>query len=107
MFPESLWEDFILNQIIELGHEFGSTTGRKRLVNWINLDMLIESIKLSGCTDLIINKCDVLESVGVFRAYYKNHLYSYDTLVELQQFISWVLRDLGITINFSANKEQI
>ena len=107
LFPESLWEDFILNQIIELGHEFGSTTGRKRLVNWINLDMLIESIKLSGCTDLIINKCDVLESVGVFRAYYKNHLYSYDTLVELQQFISWVLRDLGITINFSANKEQI
>lgn len=107
LFPESLWEDFILNQIIELGHEFGSTTGRKRLVNWINLDMLIESIKLSGCTDLIINKCDVLESVGVFRAYYKNHLYSYHTLVELQQFISWVLRDLGITINFSANKEQI
>ena len=67
LFPPTLWEDEVLNKIIEIGGEMGTTTGRKRLVNWLNLKKLVEAINLSGVTKLIINKCDVLEEVGEFR----------------------------------------
>ena len=67
LFPNSLWNDEDLEKIINLGFEYGSTTGRKRLVNWLRLDHLIQSIKISGVNKLIINKCDVLEKVGKFK----------------------------------------
>jgi adenylosuccinate synthase len=79
LFPESLWNDPVLNKIIELGGEYGSTTGRKRLVNWLNLDKLISSVRISGCTELIINKCDVLEKIGVFKVIH-------GTIVEFTNF---------------------
>lgn len=67
LFPESLWEDEVLNKIIEIGSEKGTTTGRRRIVNWLNVKKLCDAINLSGTIDLIINKCDVLEQVGVFK----------------------------------------
>ena len=45
LFPESLWQDEELNKLIELGKEYGTTTGRRRLVNWLNFDKLIFSEK--------------------------------------------------------------
>ena len=107
LFPETLWNDPILNQIIELGQEYGSTTGRKRLVNWLNLDKLITSIKLSGCTYLIINKCDVLEKVGIFKLYYKNELLQFNIFKEMDNFIRDVLDKFNINIRFSGDKEII
>lgn len=107
LFPETLWDDPILNKIIELGQEFGSTTGRKRLVNWLNLDKLTESIKLSGCTSLIINKCDVLEEIGVYRLYHKNQLIEFKTLYEMDNYIRDVLCRFNLKIYFSGHKESI
>jgi len=107
LFPETLWEDPTLNKIIELGQEFGSTTGRKRLVNWLNLDKLIQSIRLSGCTYLVINKCDVLEEIGVFKLYYKNRLVELDTMHEMETFIRDMLYPFDLKISFSGHKELI
>ena len=81
LFPESLWNDTVLNQLIELGKEFGSTTGRKRLANWLNFGKLIESINLSGVTKLIINKCDIFEKVGIFKM-----INFYNTTIEFSNF---------------------
>ena len=67
LFPESLWNDVQLSKLIELGEEYGSTTGRKRIVNWLNFGKLIDSINLSGVTKVIINKCDVLQNLGIFK----------------------------------------
>jgi adenylosuccinate synthase len=67
LFPEDLWNDEILNKIIEVGNEKGTTTGRKRIVHWLNVKKLCNAIQLSGVTKVIINKCDVLEEVGVFK----------------------------------------
>ena len=44
-FPEELFRDEELKVIGELGKEFGVTTGRKRKVNWLNLDKLVEAYK--------------------------------------------------------------
>lgn len=107
LFSEKLWDDPILNKIIELGQEFGSTTGRKRLVNWLNLDKLIQSIKLSGCTYLVINKCDVLEDIGVYKLYYKSKLIDFDTMHEMETFIRDMLHRFNMKISFSGHRELI
>ena len=110
LFPESLWKDEELNMIIDLGKEFGSTTGRKRIVNWLNLNKLIDAIKISGVTKLIINKCDVLEQINTYKVYQNDSLYKFNTLQAMQSFIktylSYNVNDY-IEIIFSGNKESI
>lgn len=73
-FSDSLLEDETLNKIALVGNEFGTTTGRARKVNWLNLDKLIEAIQISGTTDVIISKVDVLEKIGVWKYYYEGKL---------------------------------
>ena len=48
LFPESLWQDEELNRLIELGQEYGTTTGRKRLINWLNFDKLKSKVVVSS-----------------------------------------------------------
>jgi len=42
------------------GHEFGATTGRPRRCGWLDLPALAYAIRLSGVSQLIITKADVL-----------------------------------------------
>jgi adenylosuccinate synthase len=97
LFPESLREDETLNNIIQEGKEYGTTTGRARFANWLNLDMLIKSINLSGTTCVIINKCDVLEKIGVFKLYRKNELKSFDSLEKMKSYIRWEIEQNNMT----------
>ncbi|MDU7693333.1 MAG: adenylosuccinate synthase [Helicobacter sp.] len=48
-------------KIAEIGHEFGTTTGRKRRIGWLDLVALKYAIRLNGCTSLAIMKMDVLD----------------------------------------------
>ena len=66
-FPETLNNDADLSRIQEIGNEFGVTTGRKRKVNWLDLDRLVRAINMTGTSDLVISKCDILEEAGVFK----------------------------------------
>jgi len=86
LFPESLWENEELNKIIEAGGEVGTTTGRKRLVNYLNVPLLLQSINLSGVTKLIINKCDVLESLGIYKLLI-NQVRTYSCFEEVKDVI--------------------
>ena len=60
-FPENLRDNKELAQIAEIGNEYGTTTGRLRNVNYLNVDKLIKALHYSGTTDLIISKIDILE----------------------------------------------
>ena len=96
--------------LIEIGQEFGSTTGRKRIVNWLNLNKLIDAVKISGVTKLIINKCDVLEQINTFKVYQNNTLYKFNTLQAMQSFIkSYISSNVNdyVEIIFSGNKSTI
>jgi adenylosuccinate synthase len=62
-FPVDLLGDPILGEIAKLGNEFGTTTGRRRIVNYLNLDKLIQAIHLTGTTHLVMNKGDILNKV--------------------------------------------
>ena len=72
--------DTILQKIQEVGGEVGATTGRKRKVRWLDLDGVIKAININGVTDLIINKADILDAVGVFKYVYDSELYECSTL---------------------------
>ena len=47
-------------QMSELGHEFGTTTGRPRRTGWLDLVALKESQRLNGYSGLVVTKLDVL-----------------------------------------------
>ena len=64
LFPSSLFDDPILSKIGELGAEFGTTTGRRRAVNYLNVTKLVKAIQLSGASSLVINKIDILDQVA-------------------------------------------
>lgn len=86
-FPDTLLEDPILAKIGALGKEFGVTTGRRRKVNWLNLDKLVESINLTGTTLVIINKCDILSELGIFQLTYENREWTFESFVEMRKFL--------------------
>ena len=79
--------DTDLQKIQEVGGEFGATTGRKRKVRWLNLDGVIKAININGVTDLIINKADILEQVGVFKFVYDGDVKEFQSLTEFQDAV--------------------
>lgn len=87
-FPETLFNNPELAKIGEVGQEYGVTTGRRRKVNYLNLDRLIFALKTGGGNKLIISKCDVLEEVKVYKLYHKNDLISFDSLKIMKEYIS-------------------
>ena len=111
LFPESLWQDEKLNNIIDLGKEYGSTTNRKRLVNWLRLNHLKQAVKISGTTKLIINKCDILEQINTYKVILDNekdgqNFIEFIDFDSMKKYISNELKDY-CEIIFSGNKESI
>lgn len=86
-FPETLFDDSELMRLVELGQEIGTTTGRKRKTNWINIDKLIYAINVSGTTDLIISKVDVIERLGIFKGYHNDTLVNFDSIENMKDYI--------------------
>lgn len=86
--------DSILQKIQEVGGEVGATTGRKRKVRWLDLDGVIKAININGVTDLIINKADILEQVGVFRYVYEGELRECSTLNQMISEVRNILYDV-------------
>jgi adenylosuccinate synthase len=73
-FPTEL-EDETGEALRKAGHEFGATTGRPRRCGWIDLVALRYAVMLSGVTQLIMTKADVLDGfdpVSVAYAYKVN-----------------------------------
>jgi adenylosuccinate synthase len=109
-FPEDLLEDPLLKQIILEGKEYGTTTGRMRKVNWLNLNKLIESINISGCTDIIISKVDVLDKLKLYKLQHKNYIHTFDNINDMKNYIIKNLHNncpLLLNIIFSAHMEDI
>lgn len=60
-FPTELNDEWG-EKLRERGGEYGSTTGRPRRCGWLDLQALRYSMMLSGVTDLIVTKADVMDS---------------------------------------------
>ena len=66
-FPTELFDE-TGDKICEIGHEFGSVTGRKRRCGWIDLVALKYAIMINGVTKLIMMKSDVLDTFETIKA---------------------------------------
>lgn len=66
-FPSELFDE-TGDKLCELGHEFGSVTGRKRRCGWIDLVALKYAIMINGVSQLIMMKSDVLDSFETIKA---------------------------------------
>jgi len=64
-FPTEILDADLANFIQTQGNEFGSTTGRKRRVGWLDLPLLKRTIYRNGINKLIITKIDVLLGLEV------------------------------------------
>lgn len=91
LFPESLLTDPELSLIIDHGKEYGTTTGRKRKVNWLNLNKLIHAINVSGTTHIIISKNDVLVDLNIFKIIFDDTVEQFEFLDDMQNYISNLL----------------
>ena len=70
-FPTEL-KDHTGSTLREIGHEFGSTTGRPRRCGWLDIPALKYAIMINGVTRLFMTKSDVMsgfESVRVCTSY--------------------------------------
>jgi adenylosuccinate synthase len=53
--------------IRRMGHEFGATTGRPRRTGWLDLVALKYAVMLSGVTQLMMTKADVLDAFDTIK----------------------------------------
>ena len=73
-FPTELF-DATGETLRQNGHEFGATTGRPRRCGWLDLPALKYAVMLSGVTDLMMMKSDVMdefETIKVATGYRHN-----------------------------------
>jgi adenylosuccinate synthase len=61
-FPTEL-DDAVGRQMLERGHEYGTTTGRERRCGWIDLVALRYAVRLNRMSALAITKLDVLSGI--------------------------------------------
>lgn len=98
-FPTEL-NDAIGEELRQKGFEFGATTGRPRRTGWLDLVALKYAIMISGVTNLIMMKADVLDTfdtIKVATAYKVNGVETnqvpYDTYAEIEpvykEFKGW------------------
>ncbi len=65
-FPTEL-DDAIGEGIATRGHEFGTTTGRRRRVGWFDLVPLRYSVAVNSVSSIMLNKLDILSGVDPIR----------------------------------------
>ena len=61
-FPTELFDE-VGDRIREVGHEYGTTTGRPRRVGWFDSVVMRHSRRVSGITNLSLNSIDVLSGL--------------------------------------------
>ncbi len=66
-FPTELF-DVTGQEMQDLGHEYGSVTGRPRRCGWVDLVALRYAVMINGVTDLIMMKSDVMDTFETIKA---------------------------------------
>jgi adenylosuccinate synthase len=65
-FPTEL-HDEVGQTMCDIGHEYGTTTGRKRRCGWLDLVALRYACRVNGLTGLAITKLDVLNTMETIK----------------------------------------
>ena len=60
-FPTELSGD-LGEALVDIGHEYGTVTGRRRRVGWLDMVMLKHAVRLNSLTDIALTKLVVLDT---------------------------------------------
>jgi len=66
-FPTEL-RDSIGDHLVDHGHEFGTTTGRRRRTGWLDLVTVRYAARINGLQEIALTKLDVLSGLNQLRA---------------------------------------
>jgi len=80
-------------------HEFGATTGRPRRCGWIDIPQLLYTIMLSGVTQVVVTKLDVLDEFETIKV--GTH---YDVNGEVTNELPYDINISGITPVYESHK---
>lgn len=98
----------VFDKIGDIGEEFGSTTGRRRQCNWMNMQTLERAIRVNGVTHLVFNKMDVLREVGQWAVIDVGKVRKFGSERTMKQFVTKRLKPLGLKrLYFSEHKDRI
>jgi adenylosuccinate synthase len=61
-FPTELFDE-VGDRLVDIGHEFGTNTGRRRRTGWFDAVMLRQAVRVNSLTELAITKLDVLDTL--------------------------------------------
>ena len=108
-FPTEL-TDTIGDYLGEKGNEFGTVTKRKRRCGWFDVNLVKQSVKISGITNIVLTKLDVLDELEFIKICVEYTLdgeaYDYLPFNELEQLSikpiyktlpGWKVSTFGIT----------
>jgi adenylosuccinate synthase len=65
-FPSELLGE-LGDKIVDIGHEFGTVTGRRRRPGWLDMVMLRHAVRLNSLTEIALTKLDVLDTFSTVR----------------------------------------
>jgi len=60
-FPTELLDE-VGEKLVDIGHEFGTVTGRRRRTGWLDCVMLRKAVRINSLTELALTKLDVLDT---------------------------------------------
>ena len=99
-FP-SLCDEANENILIELGKEYGATTGRKRRCGWLDLDEVKQACVENGVDHIMLTKTDVFTNIHKPKVFYK------DSLHEILKINKVELEDLPFNVLIDFLKETL
>lgn len=102
--------DKIFEEIRKVGEEYGSTTGRPRQCNWMNLNLMERAIRMNGVNRIVLSKMDVLRKVGQWAVLDGKKKIAFKSEKEMKDFLLKKFAKMGIAkknVFFSEHKDKI
>lgn len=65
-FPSELF-DKVADHFVEVGHEYGTNTGRRRRCGWIDTVMLRHAVRVNSLSEIALTKLDVLDGLDTVK----------------------------------------
>ena len=100
-------DEKVFERIAKAGNELGSTTGRPRQCNWMDIEGLKKAAKLNSVTNLIINKMDVMREVGEWKVYENNSVKDLKSEATFTQYLASHMLKIVEHVIFSDNPHRI
>lgn len=85
----------IFAKLREVGNEFGSTTGRPRQCNFLNINKLIRATQVNAPDTIVVSKMDVLKKLNCWKALYNDVLLDLKNEDGFKTYLSNVLEITG------------